>query len=135
MIIIVLLSLSHPSLMDTETTISSFTDMIRPYLTTVRGWTEMFCRAFGIYVLWVVAHYLASHLYVRFCVSASVIGFLISPFLVPAPHCQGLRWMITNGACNINAMWLVLSTWIVSKIIPFRNILSAGGSSEKEKEQ
>jgi hypothetical protein len=107
-------------------------DKVKPYFTSARGYLEMVARAFGIYALWILAHYLSSHLYVRFCVNASAIGFLISPFLVPAPHCQGLRWMIANGACNINAMWLVLSTWIVSKVIPFRNILNSGGEKEKD---
>jgi hypothetical protein len=70
-----------------------------------------------IYIVWIVIHYVASHLYVYFCVPATFIGFLTVPFIVPAPHCQALRWAIYTGGNNIIAMWFLLGAWIAKKII------------------
>ena len=71
----------------------------------------------GIYLLWILLHYLASHLYARFCVPSTFWGFLMSPFLVPAPHCQALRWTIYNGGVVINSMWTVIGVWVCGKLI------------------
>jgi hypothetical protein len=116
--------------MDTET-FNRHLNNFKNHFFSLNGYFDAAVRLLGVYVLWILAHYFSSHLYVRWCVPASFIGLLISPFLVPAPHCQGLRWVVFNGAANINAMWLFLSTWFVSKLIPFRNLLN----NEKEKEQ
>lgn len=110
---------------------TQYIDKIKKYFASFNGYFDAATRVLGVYFVWIVAHYIASHLYVKWCVQASFIGLLMSPFLVPAPHCQGLRWVVVNGAANINAMWLVFSTWIIAKIIPFRNLMH----SEKEKDQ
>jgi hypothetical protein len=34
-----------------------------------------------VYILWIVFHYLASHLYTKLCVPNTLYGFIISPFL------------------------------------------------------
>ena len=70
----------------------------------------------GIYFLWVVLHYVTSHLYIYFCVPRTFYGFLISPFLVTAPHCQALRWCLHYGSNIINTMWITFAEWIYSKI-------------------
>lgn len=70
----------------------------------------------GIYLLWIFVHFVAAHLYIYFCVSDTLFGFLISPFLVPTPHCCILRWALYQGAENINIMWLLLSSFIVKLI-------------------
>ena len=70
----------------------------------------------GIYISWIILHFIASHLYTRFCVPNSIIGFLMSPFLTATPHCQGLRWIIYNAANVINNMWLVLGAWLCSTL-------------------
>jgi len=67
-------------------------------------------------MIWIVAHFIASHLYVRLCTPNSIVGFLLSPLLVTSPHCISLRWLIYNGSLNINKMWILLGAWIVSKI-------------------
>jgi hypothetical protein len=69
----------------------------------------------GIYLLWIFLHFVATHLYVNFCVPKSVMGFIMSPLMVAAPHCYTFRWCITNGANNISTMWVVFGTWIASK--------------------
>jgi hypothetical protein len=71
----------------------------------------------GIYLLWILLHYVASHLYVNLCVPKTLIGFVMSPFMTATPHCQGLRWIIYNTANMINNMWIILGTWLCSTIL------------------
>ena len=71
----------------------------------------------GIYLVWICLHYFASHLYVRFCVPSTVVGFLLSPFMTATPHCQGLRWVVYNAANIINNMWIVCGTWVCSTLL------------------
>jgi hypothetical protein len=74
-------------------------------------------RVSGIYLLWIILHYMAAHLYVKLCVPNTIIGFLISPFMIATPHCQGLRWIIYNAANIINNMWILMGAWICSTLI------------------
>jgi len=74
---------------------------------------------YGIYLVWIVLHFIASHLYVKLCVPASFLGVVVSPFLTTTPHCQGLRWIIYNGANTINNMWIVIGTSISSNLLFF----------------
>jgi len=71
----------------------------------------------GIYLIWVTVHYFASHLYVRWCTTNTVLGFILSPFLVTTPYCNVLRWCIYNCANQIITMWTILGTWLITKII------------------
>jgi hypothetical protein len=73
----------------------------------------------GIYLVWICLHYFASHLYVKFCVPSTVVGFLLSPFMTATPHCQGLRWVVYNASNMINNMWIVLGTWVGSTLLNF----------------
>jgi hypothetical protein len=70
----------------------------------------------GVYILWIGLHYFSAHLYVKFCVPNSVVGFIMSPFMITTPHCQGLRWIVYNAANIINHMWIVIGAWIYSMI-------------------
>jgi len=75
----------------------------------------------GIYLLWICLHYAASHLYIKFCVPSTIIGFIMSPFMTATPHCLGLRWIVYNAANMINNMWLILGTWICSTLLIINN--------------
>jgi len=77
-------------------------------------------KIFGIYLLWICLHYFASHLYVKICVPNTILGFIMSPFMIPTPHCEGLRWIIYNAANMINNMWLITGSWICSTILIFK---------------
>lgn len=82
------------------------------------------CHLFHIlkfYMLWMSLHYIASQLYIELCVPKTVYGFLVSPFITSTPQCQSLRWAIYNGASMISNMWLVLGTWITTKLLIQRN--------------
>jgi len=73
-------------------------------------------KASGIYLLWIFLHYSSAHLYIKFCVPNTIIGFIMSPFMIMTPHCQGLRWIVYNAANIINNMWIVIGAWIYSMI-------------------
>lgn len=70
-----------------------------------------------IYVLWIVLHFVASHLYIYVCVPQTLWGFLISPFMSVTPQCQSLRWIIHNGGNVLNNMWVILGTWVGSLLL------------------
>jgi hypothetical protein len=83
----------------------------------------------GIYLLWICLHYGASHLYIKLCVPRTIFGFIMSPFMVSTPHCQGLRWIVYNAATIINNMWLALGAWIYTLIWLSKENSSASPSS------
>jgi hypothetical protein len=70
----------------------------------------------GIYFLWISLHYFSAHLYVKFFVPSTIIGFIMSPFMIMTPHCQGLRWIVYNAANIINNMWILIGAWVYSMI-------------------
>jgi len=74
-------------------------------------------RLVCIYFAWIVCHYLAAHLYAYFCTPVTIMGFVLSPFMVAAPHCQALRWTVYNGGITIMNMWALLGAWIISKLV------------------
>jgi len=76
------------------------------------------CKVILLYLFWITLHYTCSHLYVQWCVPATIYGFISSPFLAPAPHCQAFRWVISQGGNIIVTMWIVIGTWGVQYLIP-----------------
>jgi hypothetical protein len=95
--------------------------LIAPYISRMveRGRTcaQYMYNVSSIYLFWIVLHYFSAHLYVYYCVPSGVYGFLISPFLVAAPHCRAIRWIIQSGGAMMDNMWLVFGTWACSRII------------------
>jgi hypothetical protein len=71
----------------------------------------------SIYLFWIMLHYCSAQLYVYYCAPRGLYGFLISPFLVAAPHCRAIRWIIHNGGNMVDNMWIILGTWLCSKVI------------------
>jgi len=83
----------------------------------------------GIYLLWILLHYVASHLYVKLCVPSTIFGFIMSPFMTATPHCQGLRWIVYNAANMINNMWIIFGAWICSSLLFINKNNSVDNSS------
>jgi len=73
--------------------------------------------ACGYYIMWILIHYAAIHLYPEFCAPYTILGFLLSPFMVSAPHCIAMRWIITEGSSIITAMWIAVAGVLVNKIL------------------
>jgi hypothetical protein len=83
--------------------------VVKPYLLAVNG-------VAGLYILWMILHFVSANLYVYYCAHMSLFGFLMSPVLASAPHCRAIRWVLNSGAQSIDAMWIVLGTWVCSKL-------------------
>lgn len=73
----------------------------------------------GVFVLWIVLHFIAANLYSMFCAELSIIGFFKSIFVSETPYCIAMRWVIYNGGNAINSMWISLGLWITAKM--FKN--------------
>ena len=97
---------------------SKLINKMQPYLHILSPYVGSFKNICGIYVLWVFIHYLSTHLYIHFCTPKTIVGFLMSPFMAAAPHCQALRWGIYNGGNSIVSMWLTMGVWLVGYITP-----------------
>lgn len=74
-------------------------------------------NASGLYLFWIFLHYLSANMYTYYCVPTSFQGFIMSPFLVSAPHCRAIRWVVHNGGNTIDSMWTMLATWLCSLLI------------------
>ena len=70
----------------------------------------------GIFVVWIIIHYIAANLYPTFCAAAGIVGFIKSVFVAQAPHCIAMRWIIYNGGIVINSMWLAIASWFTTKV-------------------
>jgi hypothetical protein len=71
----------------------------------------------GIFILWIIIHYIASNLYPKFCAELTFLGFIKSMFVAQAPHCIALRWIIYNGGIAINSMWISIALLITTKML------------------
>jgi len=87
---------------------------------TAVGSTPYIKKAFAvssIYLFWILLHFITAQMYVRYCAYPSLYGLIISPFLISAPHCAAMRWVFNKGGTLIDGMWILLGTWLCSKII------------------
>jgi len=100
---------------------NSFKNRALAAITSAKGYAmTTFWMAFdacGIYMMWILLHYVSAHLYAYFCAPSTFVGFIYSPFVIAAPHCRALRWVIFNGSVSIDNMWIVFGTWLCSKFI------------------
>jgi hypothetical protein len=84
--------------------------LLLPILT----WIYSLC---GYYIMWIILHYAAIYLYPEFCAPYTILGFILSPFMVSAPHCIAMRWIISEGSNIIMAMWIAIGGVLVNKIL------------------
>lgn len=89
-------------------------DVLRALWNTIVSMVSFVVKICGIYLLWICLHYLAAQLYIQCCVPTTMIGFMMSPFMVSTPHCQALRWIVYNAATMINHMWFLLGSFVYS---------------------
>ena len=69
-----------------------------------------------IYFMWVFIHYISVYLYTHYCVPFTLFGIIMSPLLITSHHCKALRWAINTGAGTLDVMWILIGTWICSKL-------------------
>jgi hypothetical protein len=104
---------SEPSSLESERTGPVAARKIRPLSLYGAWWTRATRNVILSYVFVILVHYVGANMYSRFCTAKTVQGLLLSPFLVPAPHCEGLRWVINHGALRINGMWFMVGSQVV----------------------
>ena len=72
---------------------------------------------FGYYIMWIALHYAAIHLYPAYCAPFTITGFILSSFMVAAPHCVAMRWLITEGANVIVTMWVAVGAYAIQLML------------------
>jgi len=81
------------------------------------GIAKFISQVAGVYLAWITLHYGAAHLYTKFCAHDTLFGFILSPFMVVAPHCRALRWVVSTASGVIENMWIVFGTWVCANIL------------------
>jgi hypothetical protein len=77
----------------------------------------VFCTGAGsVYVLWIIGHFAATHLYVNLCAPPTVVGFFKTAVSVPAPHCKLLRTLISHFGDGIGTIWTSVTAFVLSSI-------------------
>jgi|UniRef100_A0A6C0IT76 hypothetical protein len=97
------------------------TEKARSYYKSLHNYVGPFISIFGIYVAWICIHYASPRVYVSYCVPATVIGFIYSPFLAQSPHCIALRWAISKSGESIYNMFGILSMWLLARFVPIKS--------------
>jgi len=105
---------------------------VQPYFEIMKPYLGLCKSVCGIYLLWVVVHFVSVHMYIRFCTPSTFTGFLMSPFMAAAPHCQALRWCIYNGGNSIVSMWMTLGVWLMGYFPLFHQKIDNVVVAEKE---
>ncbi len=72
---------------------------------------------FGYYIMWISLHYAAVHLYPTYCAPLTMMGFILSPFMVSAPHCIAMRWLIFEGSNVIVTMWVAVGAYAIQTML------------------
>ena len=72
---------------------------------------------FGYYLMWITLHYAAVHLYPMYCAPFTITGFVLSPFMVAAPHCVAMRWLISEGSKVIVTMWVSIGAYAIHHML------------------
>ena len=80
-----------------------------------------FINCVSMYIIWIILHYSCSNIYSYHCTPLTITGFLLSPFYAVSPQCKALRWVIYNSGNSIEAMWFIIGSLIVKKLIPYNN--------------
>jgi hypothetical protein len=91
---------------------------IRDFMKVTYDYLQFGLQITGIYFIWIIIYFIASHLHVYYCVPATIYGFIMSPFMITSQHCQALRWIIYHGGNNIVTMWIIFATWIMQYLRP-----------------
>jgi len=84
---------------------------------TIYVFVKAIFEIFGIYLFWIVLHYICANMYASWCTPYTIPGFILSPFVSSAPHCVAFRWVITSGGNIINTMWITLGSWFAKNML------------------
>jgi hypothetical protein len=88
--------------------------MMFEYIKSFAQWAvSTITRGAIVYIMFILLHYAASNLYPCMCTPLTVMGFIMSPFMVLAPHCEAMRWVIGFTGTQIRNMWIWIGGYMV----------------------
>ncbi len=107
-------------------TLNSCIGLLRHQVNRLRAmlWSlvKVIYSMFGYYLMWITLHYLAVHLYPTYCAPLTMVGFILSPLMVSAPHCIAMRWLVTEGSNVIVTMWVAIGAYAIQRMLRRPNI-------------
>jgi len=77
-------------------------------------------------------HFAVSNLYTYLCTPMTMWGFIWSPFMAVAPHCQGMRWLFNISTNTISHMWTIVGVWLSGKLVGVFHGVDAKSKTVKE---
>jgi len=92
--------------------------IVNVFKNNVTPYSYVFKNIYCVFIFWIIVHYISSHMYIYFCTSPTSSGFVMSSFMLAAPHCQALRWLVYNGGNTIISTWITFGFWLLSYISP-----------------
>ena len=82
----------------------------------LNGARDLLPEVTASYVAWIVAHHVSTRIYSYMCTPQSVGDVLVYPFMVSAPHCKGILWLVNASSDTITTMWVTAGTWVVANV-------------------
>ena len=95
---------------------NTYFDEIKNIMTTTVGYVP---HVIIVYSLPCITHYVSSNVYPMLCTPLTLTGFIMAPFIVVTPHCQGLRWVIHYTGDQIRHTWVWVGTYLVYYITKY----------------
>ena len=86
----------------------------------------------GMYIVWILLHYVSAHLYKMHCAPDGLWGFLISPLMASTPYCTGLIWILQNSVIQFMAVWTIVGSWVSIKLRNTPSIIQSDNKKEHE---
>ena len=91
--------------------------LIKDAITVLWWLLTIIISLFGYYLMWITLHYAAVHLYPMYCAPFTITGFILSPFMVSAPHCVAMRWLVMEGSNVIVTMWVSIGAYAIHHML------------------
>ena len=85
--------------------ICDFSTLYSYFRSKIQYISRIVSQYFGIYIIWVLIHYMSAHIYTKICVPSGLFGFVLSFILTPSPYCYTL-WIPQDPAKN-NSLTIV----------------------------
>jgi len=85
---------------------------INPYIVNIWDLTK-------VYLLLVIAHWIAAVFYYNQCVPKSTMGLILSPLTMATPHCRGMLWFINLSGNAAYYRTQAVAAWLGYNIVQF----------------
>jgi len=66
-----------------------------------------------VYIGVALLHFASANLYPCLCTPVTLIGILMTPFMIVTPHCLAIRWIIEWSGNQISNAWIWLGGYLV----------------------